>query len=409
MADDKTTTTTTKKKIDLKARLGKSTLTGMTAPMGALPIPGSPGSGSGLPPPESSQGAAPSSAPSTGLAPIPAPRPSVHPALGIAPPPGMSPGIPLPPFAQAQRPAPVKEAKPTAAQQTIKVEVGEEVHAERKKSTRNAAIAAFVGALVGLGLGWVAGGSSEKGDRSKAAARGAGLLEKDIKTAGDKMKELDEKLTEASTKMNAKEFPEALVTSLGALNIPFDATNLDGKNIGGLSSKMLRSVLAYTSAVQDLNKDKDSLKNILGAAQAPMLKAWKEEKEPMANYAVLFSGGDKKTIAELVPIKEPFGWKADFPAGFTVTKFENGKPAEKKGTRWTKGDLTGSDPVVIPVDPKSMAGFTSEVLIQRLNKMIYDMRQSLVGNPEDPTNPKPGLLKQSDDIVAELHKASANQ
>jgi len=402
MADDKTT----KKKIDLKARLGKSTLPGLAAPA-ALPIPGSPGSGSGLPPPDdSSRGSAPSSAPSAGGAPVPAP--SVRPPMGIAPPPGMSPGIPLPPFAQ-QRQAPVKEAKPTAAQQTIKVDVAEEIHAERKKSTRNAAIAAFFGALVGLGLGWVAGGSSEKGGRIKEAARGAGLLEKDIKTAGDKMKELDEKLNEASTKITAKEFPETLVAALGALNIPFDPTNLEGKNIGSLSSNMLRSLLSYTSAVQDLNKDKDSLKNILGAAQAPMTKAWKEEKEPMANYAVLFSGGDKKVIAELVPIKEPFGWKSDFPAGMTVTKFENGKAAEKKATRWLKGELTGSDPVVIPVDPKSMAGFTSEVLIQRLNKMIYDMRQSLVGNPEDPTNPKPGLLKESEDIAAALHKASMNQ
>jgi hypothetical protein len=403
MADDKTKKT----KIDLKARLGKTTMTGI-APAGALPIPSPGPSGSGLPPPDSNPGSTPSSIPGAPGTPVPAPMPSVRP-MGIAPPAGLSPGIPLPPFGQAQRPAPVREAKPTAAQQTIKVEVGEEIHAERKKSTRNAAIAALFGALVGLGLGWVAGGSSEKGGRIKDAARGAGLLEKDVKTAGDKMKELDEKLLEATQKITAKEFPDALVSSLSSLNIPFDPSNLDGKNVGSLSSKMLRSLLSYTSAVDDLNKDKDSLKNILGAAQAPMVKAWKEEKEPVANYAVLFSGGDKKVSAELVPIKEPFVWKSDFPANLTVTKFENGKPAEKKATRWIKGDLTGGDPVAIPVDPKSMAGFTSDVLIQRLNKMIYDMRQNLVGNPEDPTNPKPGLLKQSEDIAAELHKASLNQ
>lgn len=406
MADDKTKKT----KIDLKARLGKATLTGMAAPPGSLPIPSPGPSGSGLPPPDSGPGSAtPSSAPSAPGGSVPTPMPSVRP-MGIAPPVGLSPGIPLPPFAQAQRPAPVKEAKPTAAQQTIKVEVGEGIHEERKKATRNAAIAAIFGAAVGLGLGWVAGGSSEKGGRIKDAARGAGLLEKDVKAAGDKMKELDEKLLEATQKITAKEFPDALVTALGSLNIPFDPTNLEGKNIGSLSSKMLRSLLNYTSAVEDLNKDKDSLKNILGAAQAPMVKAWKEEKEPMANYAILFSGaGDKKTVGELVPIKEPFVWKGEFPANITVTKFENGKPAEKKATRWIKGELTGGDPTVIPVDPKSMAGFTSDVLIQRLNKMIYDMRQSLAGNPEDPTNPKPGLLKLSEDIAVELRKSSLNQ
>ncbi len=403
MADDKT-----KKKIDLKARLGKSTLTGMTSPA-ALPIPGPSPSGSGLPPPDSGPGAAPSSAPGAAGTPVPVPTPSVRPAMpipmGIAPPPGI-----LPPFAPQARPSQPKEAKPTAAQQTIKVEVGEEIHAQRKVATRNAAIAAFMGAVVGLGIGWVAGGSSEKGGRIKDAARGAGLLEKDVKAAGDKIKELDDKLNEASTKITAKEFPDGLVTALSSLNIPFDATNLEGKNIGSLSSKMLRSLLAYTSAVEDLNKDKDTLKNILGAAQVPMTKAWKEEKDPVANYAVIFSSaGDKKTVSELLPIKEPFGWKAEFPGSFTVTKYENGKPAEKKVTRYLKGEVIGNDPLGIPVDPKTTAAFSSDVLIQRVNKMIYDMRQNLAGTPDDPTNPKPGLLKQSEDIAAELHKVSLNQ
>ena len=138
MADDKT-----KKKIDLKARLGKSTLTGMTSPA-ALPIPGPGPSGSGLPPPDSGPGSSPSTAPGPAGTPIPAPTPSVRPPMpmGLAPPPGMSTGIPLPPFAPQSRPAAPKEAKPTAAQQTIKVEVGEEVHEQRKAATRNAAIAA---------------------------------------------------------------------------------------------------------------------------------------------------------------------------------------------------------------------------------------------------------------------------
>src|SRR4029078_6874680 len=98
-----------------------------------------------------------------------------------------------------------------------------------------------------------------------------------------------------------KEFPEALVAALGGLNIPFDATNLEGKRMGSRSSHMLRSLLSYTSAVQDLNKDKDSLKNILGAAQAPMVKAWKEEKEPLANYRMLFSARHKQSAPAPAP------------------------------------------------------------------------------------------------------------
>src|SRR3954468_12458730 len=129
MADDKATTT--KKKIDLKARLGKSTLTGMTSPAVGLPIPSS--SGSGLPPPDSYPGGPPSSVPAGAMGSgFPAAPPSVRPSMGIAPPPGMPPGPPPPPFAPPSRPAPPREIKPTAAQQTIKIDIGEEIHDERK-------------------------------------------------------------------------------------------------------------------------------------------------------------------------------------------------------------------------------------------------------------------------------------
>ena len=66
--------------------------------------------------------------------------------MGIAPPPGISPGIPLPPFGprpvqQAPAPAP----KLSAAQQTIKVEMGEEIEQHRSSARRNAVLAAIAG------------------------------------------------------------------------------------------------------------------------------------------------------------------------------------------------------------------------------------------------------------------------
>ncbi len=405
MADDKAKKT----KIDLKARLGKSTLTGM-APPGAIPLP-VPGSQPGMvpaPPDSGSAGSAPPSGPTS--TPVAA-APSVRPPMGIAPPPGISPGIPLPPFGprpvqQAPAPAP----KLSAAQQTIKVEMGEEIEQHRSSARRNAVLAAIAGALVGGLIGFVAGGSSEKGGRVKDAAKGAALLEKDVRDAAKKMKDLDDALTEASTKLSNKAFPEELGATLGGLNVPFDATNFEGKHVGSLPSKVLRPLLSFTSAVQDVNKTKDTLRNLLSLSAAPIAKAWKEDKEPMANFSVLFrADGQNKVVAELVPIKEPFGWKADFPGNYTITKLENNKPAEKKATRWVKGDLTGGDPIGVPVDPKSMAGFTSEVLIQRLNKAIYDIRLILEGNQEDQTKPIAGLLKDGDELANELHKASLNQ
>ena len=95
MAEDKSK----KPKIDLKARLGKTNIGTQAVP---LPVPGQ-----SQPPPSGSGGKSPN----------------------IAPPPGISPGIPVPPFAQAAKPAAAEPPppKPTAVQQTIKVEVGEEI------------------------------------------------------------------------------------------------------------------------------------------------------------------------------------------------------------------------------------------------------------------------------------------
>ena len=41
-------------------------------------------------------------------------------------------------------------------------------------------------------------------------------------------------------------------------------------HVGTAEGRVMRQVLAYTTAVQDLNKTKDSLKNVLSAAQAPV-------------------------------------------------------------------------------------------------------------------------------------------
>lgn len=387
MADDKK-----KAKIDLKARLGK-TQTGMTAV--PLPVPGAtPSSQPGAPPPPSSDGVP---APS-----VPAPTPSVRPSGGIAPPPGISPGIPLPPF--AQRPSQREPAqKPTAAQQTIKVEVGEEVHAERKKAGQRIAIFAVIAGLVGIGAGFAIGGAQE---RSAAGARGvktAGDLEKEVKAANEKVKELSDKLQEAYDKLGRKEYPADLAAALGGLNIPFDGSNLEKPGIGNIG-KSLKPLLKYTKDIQDLNEDKDQLKNIFGSAQAGVEKAWKEEKEPVVNYSVIFRPeGSKGIVAELVPNKDPFKIGADFPKEYTITKLESNKPVEKKAKRWEKGDLTGSDPIAIPMSPQSMAGFTDKAVLQLRVKMA-EYLEAMNGKNKDTPQETKGILKEGDDLVIELHK-----
>ncbi len=406
MADEKPKKT----KIDLKARLkgaGGGGGAGGPAP-GTVPMPMP--SGGGMPPPMALDdggrtSAVPSSSPS---APAPAPVPVARPSGGgIAPPPGMSPGIPLPPFGPTGR-RPAAEPKATAQAQTIKVEIGEEIHQERKAASKRTAVIAVLTALVGVGLGFVGGGAKSTGDRAKAAADGAGLLEKDVKAANDKLKELDEKITAGSKELAEKKFPADLVTALGAINIPFDATNLEGKQVGSLQGKTLRQLLNFTSAAQEVNKQKDSLKNILGVAKAPVEKGWKEDKEPMVNFAVLFSGSGK--YAELVQVKEPFKAAGnDWPKEFTIVQAAaGGKTAEKKASRWAKGDLDGN---VIAVEPKSVAGFSNDAIVGRLSKALYDVREMLDGkkDPNDPAHETNGLVKDGEDLAIELHKASLNR
>jgi hypothetical protein len=334
---------------------------------------------------------------------MPAPKP-----LGIAPPPGLSPGIPLPPF--AQRHAPAAAPKPTAQAQTIKVELGEEVVQERKKARRLTALYALLAAGVGVGVGWVYGGSQEKSARAAKAREGAALLVKDVQTANEKLKELSEKLSAGGAKLSKKEYPAELVKELGAINIPFDSANLDGRQVGSLPGKALKNLLNYTSAVQDVNAQKDSIKNLLGLAQAPVTKAWKEEKEPPASFAIVLARKGDNTAAELVTIKEPFLFAKDWPKDFKITMLQGNRTVEKSAAKWGggKADVFGGETAVaFPVEPRSVSGFRTEELVGKLNKALFDIRSTLEGKKSDiPSEEKSGLIKDGATLVEELNKVA---
>src|SRR5262249_26882360 len=155
------------------------------------------------------------------------------------------------------------------------------------------------GVVIGLVIGFVAGGSNASGERAKSAAKGAAALEKDVKAAGDKLSELENKLNDAGEKLKAKTFPDDLSTSLAGLKIPFDSSNLAGKGVGGLRAKLQKAVLNFTSAVEQLDKSRETLRNLVGIAKDPIVKAWKEETAPVANFSVVFrSEGGKTVVAE---------------------------------------------------------------------------------------------------------------
>ena len=104
----------------------------------------------------------------------------------------------------------------------------------------------------------------------------------------------------------------------------------------------------------------------------------------------------------------------DWPASLSVMvlqKSQQGvKQAEKKATRWEKGDpsrlISGTDPVVVPVDPESTAAFTSQEIIRKLALGIRDLRVTLEGDASNPQDEKLGLQKVGEDLVNELHKVA---
>jgi hypothetical protein len=317
----------------------------------------------------------------------------------IAPPPGLSPGIPLPPFARQQ--AAPKEPKQSAAQQTIKIEESEAIHEERKKSRTRAYIAAGIGALVGAGIGFVAGGSNETGQRAKAAARNAATMEKDVKELSSKLEELDAKIDDAQDKISKKTFPETLATELGGYAVTFEKGTL----VTGLPTNTIRHVLDFTKSVETVNKAREDLQKIIGLVKDPIVTAWKEEGAPVAHFAVQLRSDGKNIVGDLLPLSVTFPWKgAEFPDKLKISA----KPADKEIKRFPGGktDIT-SDTFALPIDPKT-TGFASDTSIFKLRTMLIDLSVKLKGNPADPNAPD-GIVKTSKDLVLELHKASLNQ
>lgn len=385
-----------KTKIDLKQRLGKTQAGTSSVPLPVPGVPSAPGSAPSQPAP-SSDGVPP---------PIPAPTPSVRPA---AAPVGLSPGIPLPPFAQP-RPAPqAAPSKPTAAQQTIKVEVGEEVHQERKKATGRIALAAVLAALAGVGIGFVIGQQKEKSDRGSAAVKSAADLEKDIKVANEKIEALIKAVEEGSAQISSKEspaFPAELEKTLSEIVIPFENDKLENRVI---PPKLLPKMLKFVQGVQRANEDKDDLKNTLPRKKGDVEKFWKDQKDPVFAFSVVFSPDrtGKGMMAELVQNKDQFEQKKDWPKVFKIFRNERQgqqvQRVEKDAARWEKGDLTASDkPVAIPVDPITTP-FGENAVLQIQVKML-DIVEIVKGKFVDTPQEVEGIQKMGKELEAELHK-----
>src|SRR5262245_42081933 len=180
------------------------------------------------------------------------------PTGGAVPPPvGLPRQVPAPPFATANRPkvdasnpyaaisadqAP-KRAEPAA----IKVEMSQEVVEAQKKGRSRVIALAGVTAVLGGFIGFAVGSGVERGKAAGAAVTGAEDLVKDVEKANEQAEALAEILKSAQGKLKDNKYPAEEVQKLGGVDIGFSGANLTGKGIGRFKPEVVNLLISFAS------------------------------------------------------------------------------------------------------------------------------------------------------------------
>lgn len=372
-----------KRKIDLKERLSSVRAAGTMAG-----VPSGPGKG---------EAAVPAFPPPPARGSVPPPK--VLSSDGLAPPAAIA---ALMGIGEEK-----EEPKPTAQQQTIKVEVGEEILAERRRLHKRMVIYAAAAGVVALAIGFGVGGVKARGDQSKQSIIGAGEIAKQIEESDKVMADLSDALRSASDQLSKEKYPTELADQLKSINVPFSAANLSGRLIAGLPGQDLQGLLQFSRGVEDLNKTKDKLRNLLGAAQKPVEEYVAEKKDPQVRFSVVFSASNAGMMAELAPNKAPFKLGDKWPETYGVQRLVNDAAKDVEVERWKKGDLTGQKVIAIPVDPKTTRGLTQQQIVFQLRSTLDDVRSLVDGKQSPyPQEQTEGLLKEGERLVEALKKIS---
>lgn len=401
-----------KPKIDLKARLGKKTVTGVgpsipppmvggpaVRPPGSIPAPAL-----GQPAPSPSQAPRPSQAPPAARPSQPAAAPSPFAAQAPSPfgPPSQAPS----PFGTpSQAPSPFGAASPSpfgapaataprpAQPQAIRIEMGEEVLAAQKKDRSKYALIAVVTALVGGFLGSVVGGGMERRKQHNIALEGSSILAQEVDKANLEIEKLADILKAAKLSLSEGKYPTDQIQALGATNIPFDGTYLVGKGIGLLSTDINRLLVKFAGDTERANQQKDSLQRLFSAMREPVTELLAEQEAPKFRWGVYVERGAQGPVASMQPLPSPFlvtskesGYK--WPDNFEVPDGQK----KVKLDRYTKGDPVSETPQVIPVNPGTQTLVCPSDTLVRLSRELGELESTLRGDKSDPINERMGLV-----------------
>lgn len=374
MSEDK------KPKIDLKARLGKKTVSAPAA-----------GPGGSIPPP-----------------------------AGIPKPSGV--GIPAPPFqspSATQRPAPMVDASnpygamepaaaPVAAPAAIRIELSDDVVRAQAGSRTKVLVLAAITAALGIGVGFALGGISERNKGTEAAMEGAKELTADVEAANKKISELADLLKAAKEKLAKAQFPEDEVSKLGALNIPFAGTNLSGKGIGRFKADVVTMLIDFASSSAEANDNKSELLRVMNGNKKGFQEFLDSQTKPQVRWSVIVGGSPLGPIASMQPVPAPFALTTEakdykWPDSFDLAAGQGKKQTVK---RYLKGEAATEDPLFIPVDPSTQPLVCPSDVLVKLRGRLSDLEETLRGNPT-PGEEKTGLLETGQTLVKKLKQIGA--
>ncbi|MEM6790843.1 MAG: hypothetical protein AAF715_25215 [Myxococcota bacterium] len=340
--------------------------------------------------------------------------------LSFPPPPASS--VPAPKIGAISSPLissafapPEPEKKPTAVQQTIKVEVGEEIVQERKKASKRTATLVALGALVAGGLGFALGGLQARGAVASVAKEGAKDLAASVDAANQELVKLSDGLRKANEAIQLGEYPAELGDLLKSTNVPFAAEQMKNKNVGQLPAVAFNRLLAYSEGAQRVNDQKDTLLKRVEAAKKPIEAQIAAAKTPKYAYGVVFSKKKDNFLAEILPLKTAFETEAEaWPKELVLLK---GRQADEReevaGVPWDgKAKLDGGETKQVVVvggestaPPQTPEEVKVTLQLQRLLTSMRDMRVLIDGNPSpNPALQTDGLIKTGELLSEELGK-----
>ena len=298
-------------------------------------------------------------------------------------------GIPAPPFGAPQNSDPyssmMSSAPPPAPKpQAIKVEMSEEVIHEQKKQLKKGYAIAAVTAVLGAVVGFLIGGSSETSNQQKIAARDAGDLAKEVTTAADTAEQLADVVKSIKDKIASGKYPEEDAKKLGGLRIPFEGANLGLRVIGRFNKEVNRGLINFAGLSQKANDATESLQSMISGSRKALDDAFSLKDKPKIHWSAVVSGGPSGPWATLMSIPEPFLAKSeekvagkDYTWPDSVKVKQGGKDVSFK--RYSKGDPAGGDPQFIPVEPNSQNAVCPSIPVARIVRAVQDLEDALRG------------------------------